>query len=31
MECLEEHVYNEVLELNTHLLDILPEKEIVHF
>ena len=30
MECLEEYVYNEILELNTHILDTLPE-EIVHF
>ena len=28
--CLEEHVYNEILELNTHILDTLPEEEIVH-
>ena len=25
MERLEEHVYNEVLELNTHILDTFPE------
>ena len=31
MEHLEEHVYNEILELNTHILDTLPEEEIVHF
>ena len=31
MECLEENVYNEILELNTHILDTLPEEEIVHF
>ena len=31
MECLEEHVYNEILELNTHILDTLPEEEIIHF
>ena len=31
MECLEEHVYNEILELNTHILDTLPEEEVVHF
>ena len=28
---LEEHVYNEILELNTHILDTLPKEEIVHF
>ena len=28
--CLEEHVYNEILELNTNILDTLPEEEIVH-
>ena len=27
---LEEHVYNEILELNTHILDTLPEEEIIH-
>ena len=27
---LEEHIYNEILELNTHILDTLPEEEIVH-
>ena len=27
---LEEHVYNEILELDTHILDTLPEEEIVH-
>ena len=26
MECLEEHVYDEILELNTHILDTLPEE-----
>ena len=31
MGCLEEHVYNEILELNTHILDTLPEEEIAHF
>ena len=31
MEHLEKYVYNEILELNTHILDILPEEEIVHF
>ena len=31
MECLEEYVYDEILELNTHILDTLPEEEIVHF
>ena len=30
MECLEDHVYDEILELNTHILDTLPEEEIVH-
>ena len=30
MECLEEHVYDEILELNTHILDTLPKEEIVH-
>ena len=29
MEHLEEHVYDEILELNTHILDTLPEEEIV--
>ena len=28
--CLEEHVYNEILELDTHILDTLPEEEIIH-
>ena len=28
--CLEEHVYNEILVLNTCILDTLPEEEIVH-
>ena len=28
--CLEEHIYNEILELDTHILDTLPEEEIVH-
>ena len=28
---LEEHIYNEILELNTHILDTLPKEEIVHF
>ena len=27
---LEEHVYNEILELDTHILDTLPEEEIIH-
>ena len=27
---LEEHIYNETLELDTHILDTLPEEEIVH-
>ena len=30
MEHLEEHVYYEILELNTHILDTLPEEETVH-
>ena len=30
MERLEEHVYNEILELNTHILDTLPKEETVH-
>ena len=25
---LEEHVYNEILDLNTHILDTLPEEEM---
>ena len=29
MECLEDHVYDEIMELNTHILDTLPEEEIV--
>ena len=28
--CLEEHIYNEILELNTQILDTLPKEEIVH-
>ena len=28
---LEEHIYNEILELNTHILDTLPKEETVHF
>ena len=31
MECLEDHVYDEIMELNTHVLDTLPEEEIVCF
>ena len=27
---LEGHIYDEILELNTHILDTLPEEEIVH-
>ena len=27
---LEEHIYNEILELDTHILDTLPEEEIIH-
>ena len=30
MEHLEEHVYDEILELNTHILDTFPKEEIVH-
>ena len=30
MECLEDHVYDEIMELNTHILDTLPGEEIVH-
>ena len=30
MEHLEEHVYDEILELKTHILDTLPEEETVH-
>ena len=29
MEHLEEHVYDEILELNTHILDTLPKEETV--
>ena len=31
MEWLEEYVFDEILELKTHILDTLPEEEIVHF
>ena len=31
MGCLEEHIYDEIQELNTHILDTLPEEEVVHF
>ena len=31
MECLEDHVYDEIMELNTHILDTLPEEETVCF
>ena len=31
MEHLEDHVYDEIMELNTHILDTLPEEEIVCF
>ena len=31
MGCLEEHIYDEIPEFNTHILDTLPEEEIVHF
>ena len=30
MECLEGHIYDEIMELNTHILDTLPKEEIVH-
>ena len=30
MECLEDHVYDEILELNTHILDTLPEEKVDH-
>ena len=26
MECLEDHIYDEILELNTHILDTLPQR-----
>ena len=29
MECLEDHIYDEIMELNTHILDTLPNEEIV--
>ena len=29
MECLEDYIYDEIMELNTHILDTLPEEEIV--
>ena len=31
LECLEDHVYDEIMELNNHVLGILPEEEIVCF
>ena len=31
VECLEDHVYDEIMELNTHVLDTLPQEEIVCF
>ena len=31
VECLEDHVYDEIMELNTHVLDTLPGEEIVCF
>ena len=31
MECLEDHVFDEIMELNTHILDTFPEEEIVSF
>ena len=31
MGCLEEHIYNEILELDTHILDTLPKEEVIHF
>ena len=30
MKCLEDHIYDKILELNTHILDNLPKEEIVH-
>ena len=30
MKCLENHIYDEIMELNTHILDTLPKEEIVH-
>ena len=30
MEHLEDNVYDEIMELNTHILDTLPEEKIVH-
>ena len=29
MECLEDYIYEEILELNTHILDTLPKEETV--
>ena len=31
MECLEDHVYDEIMELNTRVLYTLLEEEIVYF
>ena len=28
--CLEEHIYNEILELDAHILDTPSEEEIIH-
>ena len=30
MKHLEDHVYDKIQELNTHILDTLPEEEVVH-
>ena len=30
MEHLEDHIYDKIMELNTHILDTLPKEEIVH-
>ena len=30
MKCLEDHVYDKIMELNTYILDTLPKEEIVH-
>ena len=30
MECLEDHIYDKIMELNTHVLDTLPKEETVH-
>ena len=31
LECLEDHVYDEIMELNTRVLDILLEEKVVCF